>query len=180
MIDSLDIQFLREINLNRPVSLDGLFVLLTDTGPILAALLPIVFILLGFIRQKKQMWSNGLLIGGSYLLSVMISNLLKYLVNRPRPHITYHFIQKLSGAGSSSFPSGHTSDVFSIAMIISLLYPRRLVVVPIFVWAILVGYSRMDLGVHYPSDVVGGALIGVVSAVLAFKLRRQYSARVGV
>ena len=113
------------------------------------------------------------MIAAPYLLSVVISNILKPIVDRPRPFITYHDIQKLSSGGNASFPSGHTSDVFSLAMIVSLLFPKKAVIIPIFIWAALVAYSRMDLGVHYPSDVLGGAVIGICSSICCFRLYRK-------
>ena len=173
MFESLDISILKEINLNRIVELDGLFSLISNSAPIIAPLIPIFIILFGIVKKEKRIWSIGLWIGAPYLLSVIISNILKYTIARPRPFISYPIIQKLSPGGSGSFPSGHTSDAFSIAMILSLLFPRKMVVIPIFLWAILVGYSRMDLGVHYPSDVIGGAIIGVISSLFCFRFYKK-------
>ncbi|HET6991159.1 MAG TPA: phosphatase PAP2 family protein [Bacteroidia bacterium] len=85
---------------------------------------------------------------------------LKYSVNRPRPFVTYPDIIKKGYAGSKSFPSGHTSSAFALATSISLEYPKWYYIVPSYMWACTVGYSRMRLGVHYPSDVFAGAIIG--------------------
>lgn len=175
MLDSLDISLLREINVNRITGLDGVFIFLSGIGPIIAASIPLVFILIGFLKKKREIWFNGIKIAAPYLLSVIISNVIKTNVARPRPFTTFSFIQKLSSGGSGSFPSGHTSDVFSIAMAVSLLYPKPGVVIPIFLWAILVAYSRMDLGVHYPTDVLAGALIGIAAALLCYVLFRYFS-----
>ncbi|HEU4718905.1 MAG TPA: phosphatase PAP2 family protein, partial [Bacteroidia bacterium] len=85
---------------------------------------------------------------------------LKYTVNRPRPFVTYPDIIKKTKAGSKSFPSGHTSSAFALATSVSLAYPKWYVIAPSYAWACAVGYSRMRLGAHYPSDVAAGALIG--------------------
>jgi len=166
--ESIDIAILKFINGERLRELDGFFTFITNSGPIIAALIPIGFILIGVLRKQNHLWQSGILIGIPYLLSILISQILKAAVIRPRPFITYPFIEKLSGGGSSSFPSGHTSDVFSIAVIVCLLYPKRIVIIPLLLWASLVGYSRMDLGVHFPSDVLAGALIGAVCSVFCY------------
>jgi membrane-associated phospholipid phosphatase len=176
-IDSLDISLLREINVNRLSALDGAFIFISQSGPIIAECIPLAFIITGFLKKKKKIWMEGFMIATPYLLAVVILNIVKVFIDRPRPFTSYTYIQKLSEGGSSSFPSGHTSDAFSIAMIVSLFFPKRKIVIPIFLWAILVGYSRMDLGVHYPTDVLGGAIIGIGSSLLCHRLFKQYRNR---
>lgn len=173
MLDSLDISLLRGINVNRITALDGIFIFITQSGPIIAALIPLIFIILGFMKKEREMWMQGFMIAAPYLLSVVITNIVKSIVERPRPFTHYAFIQKLSEGGSGSFPSGHTSDAFSIAMIVSLFFPKPFVIIPIFIWAILVGYSRMDLGVHYPTDVLAGAFVGISSSLFYFWLVKR-------
>jgi membrane-associated phospholipid phosphatase len=173
MLDSLDISLLRQINVNRITALDGIFIFITQSGPIIAAFIPLVFILFGFMKKRREVWMDGFMIAAPYLLAVVLTNTVKAIVARPRPFTTYSFIQKLSDGGSGSFPSGHTSDVFSIAMIVSIFFPRFIVIIPIFIWAMLVGYSRMDLGVHYPTDVVTGAFIGVSSSLFCSWLYKR-------
>jgi membrane-associated phospholipid phosphatase len=177
MLDSLDISLLRQINVNRMTSLDSIFVFITQSGPIIAACIPLVFIITGFLKKKKKIWMEGFMIATPYLLAVVISNVMKAIIERPRPFTSYPFIQKLSEGGSGSFPSGHTSDVFSIAMIVSLFFPKRQIIVPFFLWACIVGYSRMDLGVHYPTDVVAGAVIGISSSLFCNRMFRKYRNR---
>ena len=75
-------------------------------------------------------------------------------------------------AGSWSFPSGHTSSAFALATSLSIVYPKWYVIVPSYLWASSVGYSRMHLGVHYPSDVLAGALVGTGSAFLSHALNK--------
>jgi hypothetical protein len=93
---------------------------------------------------------------------------LKYTVNRPRPATTYWQVNGYGTETSGSFPSGHTSVAFATATALSLKYTKWYVVVPAFAWAGSVGYSRMNLGMHYPSDVVAGALLGAGSAYATY------------
>lgn len=98
---------------------------------------------------------------------------LKYTVNRTRPFVTYpDLIQKDFNIGTKSFPSGHTSFAFALATSVSLCYPKWYVVAPSYIWAFTVGYSRMRLGVHYPTDVLIGALIGSACAWGSWELNR--------
>ncbi|HYM20299.1 MAG TPA: phosphatase PAP2 family protein [Candidatus Kapabacteria bacterium] len=164
--ESIDIDILRTINVDRFTQLDDFFRFLSNTAPYISGIIPLAFILFGLFRKRNDIRRTGLQIASSYLLSVVVSNVLKYIVDRPRPFVTYSFIQKLSYGGSGSFPSGHTSDVFVMATAVSILFPRWFIIVPIYCWAIFVAYSRMDLGVHYPSDVLAGVIVGAGSAIL--------------
>jgi membrane-associated phospholipid phosphatase len=90
---------------------------------------------------------------------------LKSAVHRTRPYEKYpNDVFALSVSGDKSFPSGHTSQAFATATTLALQYRKWWVVVPAFAWAGSVGYSRMYLGKHYPSDVLAGALIGAGSS----------------
>lgn len=102
-----------------------------------------------------------------------ITIILKYSVNRDRPFVTYPDITKKADAVAPSFPSGHTSSAFATATSVSLAYPKWYVIAPSFAWAGTVGYSRMHLGVHYPSDVLAGALIGSGCAFLTYKVNQK-------
>ncbi len=123
----------------------------------------------GFIRHDDTMARNGLAGLTTLALAGGVTLILKYSVNRERPFVTWPDIRKKSKAGSPSFPSGHTSSAFAAATSVSLAYPRWYIIAPSFAWAGTVGYSRMHLGVHYPSDVVAGAIIGSGCAWLHLK-----------
>jgi membrane-associated phospholipid phosphatase len=92
---------------------------------------------------------------------------LKAAIDRPRPYVTYpDIIDPYRFMTSKSMPSGHTSLAFTTATALSLKYPKWYVIAPSYFWACSVGYSRMNLGVHYPSDVLAGAALGAGSAYL--------------
>ena len=111
-------------------------------------------------------------IASSELVAGIITTSIKLAVRRDRPFKTYPDIQKHSDAGSLSFPSGHTSAAFSIATSVSLAFPKWYVIAPSMLWAGTVGYSRMYLGVHYPSDVIVGAIIGAGTSYLCYKANK--------
>lgn len=164
-----DITLLRRINVQRNMKLDNTMKAITATPTWMALGIPATELALGFARHDKQLTQNALAASGTILLNGAVTFGLKAAVNRPRPFVTYPDIQKLSKAGSHSFPSGHTSLAFSTATSLVLAYPRWYVAVPAYAWAGAVGYSRMHLGVHYPSDVLVGALVGTGCALLTHK-----------
>jgi undecaprenyl-diphosphatase len=121
-----------------------------------------VLLILALVKRKKIAWKRFLSVVMVLVSVGLVSQGMKSLINRERPYIDYPVIVKLSDGGGSSFPSGHTMEAFAMAMALSLAFRRRWVVVVLFVWAALVAYSRMLLGVHYPLDVAGGMIIGLM------------------
>lgn len=164
-----DIRMLSEINLNRNKDLDNVFRGITNSVGPLAFGTPVALFAVSLIKDDSVMCRNSFYIGASVISSTIITVILKYSINRPRPYMTYPYIEKAASGGSPSFPSGHTSDAFALATSVSIAWPRWYVIVPSYVWAGAVAYSRMDLGVHYPSDVLAGALIGAGSAYLCYR-----------
>ncbi|MEI6020011.1 MAG: phosphatase PAP2 family protein [Bacteroidota bacterium] len=126
-------------------------------------------------KQIRNAWRSG----ANLLLAGGITTGLKYVVNRPRPFITYpnDIKQRDKGVGPYSFPSGHTTFAFAMATNLSLSYKKWYITVPAYAYASLVGYSRMRLGVHYPSDVLCGALIGIGSGFLVWRLDEWFLAK---
>jgi undecaprenyl-diphosphatase len=155
---------LREINLNRNRYFDGFFILVSATTFYIAYLVPVFMIAYSLITGRTSLRRTSIAAFLAVLASSIVVNILKYLIDRPRPFVTYPELEKLSAGGSPSFPSGHTADAFALATILSLFFPRWPVVIMAYAWALTVGYTRMSLGVHFPGDVLAGAGIGVVSA----------------
>jgi membrane-associated phospholipid phosphatase len=166
---NLDIRILRDINLHRNTHLDGTFKFITNTASPITFGTPVILYGIGFIEKDKDMKDKAIYIGATVITTTVITLILKSSIKRERPFNTYPDIQKLTSGGGYSFPSGHTSDAFSLATSVTLAYPKWYIYVPAFAWASAVGYSRMDLGVHYPSDVLMGAVTGAGSAYLCYK-----------
>lgn len=169
---NLDIRILRQINEHRNISLDPTFKTITNSVSPVSIAAPILVFGTGLIEKDKTIQQKGLVMGASFLTATIISTGLKHAINRTRPFVTYPDIQKVSDGGSPSFPSGHTSDAFATATSLSLAFPKWYVIAPSYTYASLVGYSRMHLGVHYPSDVLAGAVIGAGSAYLCYKAQK--------
>ncbi len=173
MAQNFDIDLLKQINLNRNTKLDRVFMATTNSAAPIAYGIPAVLLAVGFLKKDSLLKLNGLYIGVTAITSAVISSILKYSIKRPRPFETYSFIHNAGEGGSPSFPSGHTADAFALATSVSLAYPKWYVIIPTYTWACAVGYSRMDLGVHYPSDVLAGAIIGAGSAILCYKITKR-------
>ncbi len=159
-----DIEILKAVNENRIVFFDGVFIFITNSAAAIAFGFPGILLVSSFIKKNPPIRRKALTILIPVALSAIFANILKYSINLPRPYKVYPFIEKLSGGGSPTFPSGHTADAFAFAVAVALLYRKPSMVMLLLFWASLVGYSRMCLGVHFPSDVLAGALIGTVFA----------------
>lgn len=171
---NLDIDLLRKINLERNPALDPTFKFVTNSVSPIGLGAPLIVTSIGFIQNDKSLKNKGYYIGATLLTSAVLTTTLKFAIDRDRPFVTYPDIQKLTSAGSPSFPSGHTSEAFATATSLSIAFPKWYVIAPSFLWASAAGYSRMHLGVHYPSDVLVGALIGSGSAWLCHELNKRY------
>lgn len=166
---NLDIDLLKKININRNTAFDPALKSITNTAVPLSIATPVVMYTIGLIQKDSLIKQKALFIGETFLASAFVTIASKSIIKRDRPYVTHPSIQPLSVEGSYSMPSGHTSSAFATATSLSMAFPKWYVVVPSFVWASSVGYSRMHLGVHYPSDVLVGALVGSGSAVLMNK-----------
>ncbi len=119
----------------------------------------------GVINHNEALRQNSLFVASSTAVSYGLMTLIKHIVKRPRPFIQNINIVPVYRAGSTSFPSGHAASTIATATALSMAYPKWYIITPAFLWAGTVSYSRMYLGVHYPTDVGAGALLGAGSAV---------------
>jgi membrane-associated phospholipid phosphatase len=132
----------------------------------------------GFITSDKRLKKDALYISAAFLVNTGITQLTKHAVNRRRPFADYAFIKRRVDEDLwLSFPSGHTSSAFCTATSLSLRYRKWYVIIPIYLYAASVGWGRMYQGVHYPSDVLAGALVGAGSAWLGWKAQKWISAK---
>jgi membrane-associated phospholipid phosphatase len=125
--------------------------------------IPTAVLISGIIENDIHTRQNALYCG-QHCKCLPAQLFIKKLVKRPRPFITDIRLVPVYRPGEYSFPSGHTTSSFSAVTALSRAYPKWYVVAPSFLWAASVGYSRMYLGVHYPTDVSAGAVLGVGTA----------------
>jgi len=120
----------------------------------------ILFVLLNWITTKQLRVLFGLLL--LYAIQSFITYLLKFTVRRQRPLSPEEVKMKVSkGPGEildPSFPSAHTTFSFMMATVLALYFPRYEVI--FFSCAVFIGWTRLYLGLHYPTDVIAGGFLG--------------------
>lgn len=116
----------------------------------------------------------GILVSVALLLDVLTCNvILKPLIARTRPYDVNTAVELLIRAPRDySFPSGHTAASFAAAAALWFADKKKLAI-PALVLAVLIAFSRMYFYVHYPTDVLGGAILGMVCGWLSYKLLSQ-------
>lgn len=129
------------------------------------------------VHTRDPRW---IYLGQGYVLAqlvgpVIIVRALKMVVGRGRPDFIDHSaVTEVAGvtwsAAFHSFPSGHAADLVTSTIFVALLAQRLWVTGVALVWAMAVAWSRVALAKHYPSDVIGGAAIGVIAALGALNL----------
>jgi len=122
-----------------------------------------------FFKKNKLYFMRVIYILISLITSGIINSSIKWLAGRHRPknlfqHDLYGFTFFASGYELNSFPSGHTAVVFCLATAVVILFPRWRI--PAYTTALLIGISRVVITSHFLADVIGGAGVGIISAVI--------------
>ncbi len=166
-IDSAICHFINHILSNS--LLDYIMAFLTEMGSIYFAL-GIGLILL--LSRRKQPSFTGLILIASILLTRLAYEPIKGIVARPRPFEIMEGVHLPCGESLGfSFPSGHTTVAFIVAVILSSHFRKWRKV--FYSLAVTVAISRIYIGVHYPSDVIGGAMVGVAVGLISVALIRR-------
>lgn len=167
-----DVDILKGINPDNPNS--GYWKAMSGSAYFVSAAVPTFLLTEGIIKNDPLLRQKARNVLGSILIELAISESMKSGFNRHRPAETYPgIIFPYRNVYGRSFPSGHTSLVFATAASLSIQYKKWYVTVPAYLWATSVGYSRMYLGVHYPSDVVTGTAVGIGSAYVSQWLNKK-------
>jgi len=129
------------------------------------------------LRYKRKFLIILLFIIAAVTLSDQAALLIKNIVHRPRPchepalSGLVHLVNGRCG-GMWGFVSSHAANSFNVALLSLLLIRKRWFSVSIVIWAAIVGYSRIYLGVHYPGDVICGAAVGTLAGWVMYSLYR--------
>ena len=146
---------------------------LSHSGLILPVGVPTAMGVYALIKKDQPLLKEAIYIGTSVIEALSITMAMKYTFDRQRPYEKYpDLIHPVSTEPDPSFPSGHTAAAFSLATSLSITYPKWYVIAPSAVWACGVGLSRINQGVHYPSDVMTGAAIGIGCAFVNVYVNR--------
>ena len=191
-ITQIDLNILRFIHdsLHFPVLNEIMWFITHLAEPFIAPIYPVIFLAIGIViycRRRKantldESWRDkfdfaklGLMMGVALLFGLIVCNLtLKPLIARPRPYTLdgYADLLMVELQSEKSFPSGHSVAVFEMAFAVAYAtkgHGKKWGIIA-YVLAVLVAYSRLYVGVHYPSDVICGAVIGTVCGILGVLL----------
>lgn len=151
---------------------DGVMIVISGKWPWLP--LYAVLLVMVVIAYRKRWWLVLLCVGTLAVSSDQVSGWVKRSVGRYRPCHNIELQDAINVVdncgGKYGFVSSHAANTFALAMFLSLILRRRWKYFPylIFLWAAIVSYSRIYLGVHYPADITGGALLGILLALIIY------------
>lgn len=130
-----------------------------------------------FLVGKRKL---GLLLILSFLLSGLLAQTIKRIEQKPRPGAYFkqperiHRVDDKLLKGNNSFPSGHTTTAFATFSLLAFSTRNKAVQLFFFIVAVVVGYSRIYVGAHFPEDVLAGAALGFISSYfLCWLLRKK-------
>ncbi len=166
-MNQFEISILLWIQENLRGALDGFWVFVThlgDGGYLWIA----IGVLLLFFKKTRPVGFSVLI---ALLINLFITNIgLKNIIARPRPfNVNPDLVTLIKHPSSFSFPSGHTSGSLTAAMVLYHLMPKK-IGVPAVVLATMIAFSRMYIGVHYPTDVLGGVVVAVIASTLGIMI----------
>jgi undecaprenyl-diphosphatase len=174
MINELDTELFLWLNGHHAPWADAIMTWVTARN----SWIPFYVILLGWIGWQYRRHAWGIV--GSIFVTILTadqftSSFLKPNIQRLRPCYVSELqnqIHNLGGCGGTyGFASSHAANSFGLAMILWLIFKDKHPAFRwVFVWAVLVSYSRIYVGVHYPLDILAGALVGIIAATMSYKI----------
>jgi undecaprenyl-diphosphatase len=156
--------------------LDPLVHLFTQTWPWIPMYLVLVFLLVKTYKTESW-WMLIAVILTITFADQFTSSFMKPFFERLRPCHDPRWAEQIHHYGSCSslfgFASSHAANSFGVATIMTIFLYKKIVQVRwLFIWACLFSYTRIYLGVHYPGDIFVGALVGIMSALVAYKIAK--------
>lgn len=167
---NIDLFYFINDSLKNPL-FDFIMPFVTEMGSFVAMLtICIIVIILSIIFKNKTVKRIALLCLFSLLLADGIALLLKYIILEPRPFVALDNVHLLVVEDDPcSFPSGHTTSTFAVLSVLVFKFRHEFWSVVLILFGIVIGFSRIYVGVHYPLDVLAGCIIGVLSAYFTYR-----------
>ncbi len=171
-------EFFLLLNTDLGRASDYFFQYITNLGD---GLLWIVWLIV-IVKKRKVLLP---LIISSFILTTLFTQIFKYFIlpneKRPSTAITdisqMHFVEGVTLHSINSFPSGHTATAFTFVLLIALIVKRLDILLLSFIVAILVAYSRIYLGQHFPLDIGGGIIVSICSVSLSIFVQKGIERR---
>ncbi len=144
----------------------------------LALGLPAGFYAYGTLAADREAAITGITMACADVGALALTFAVKNIVRRERPYTSYpRCVSAEPEIDRFSFPSGHACGAAVMATYLGLRYPKWFVIAPASGYALYTFYARMNLGVHYPSDILVGALVGSVVGILAYEVQDAIASR---
>jgi undecaprenyl-diphosphatase len=140
----------------------------------LFVVLPIIFYKSKKEKMERFVFAIRVFLSGIFAYVLKLAMVLFY--NRPRPFATHDVVQLVNRSADGSFPSSHAAVAFAVAFLV-FLHNKKYGVAFIFL-AFLVGLGRIYVGVHYPLDIMGGILVGGLSALVVEKISKSFRLKI--
>ena len=178
-IVNIDVAVYQFVDSIMNTALDTVMTIITHLGDTPGILWFVLGICLLIPRKTRKL---GVLLFAGLAVSSLINNVcLKEIIQRPRPYnldpsvwanagYTYEWPGLIKQSSSWSFPSGHTSTSIgaAFALLLGCRKKELAVGIPAFIMSLLIGFSRIYVHVHYPTDVIAGAIVGLISGVIVY------------
>lgn len=165
LVPRLDDRILIDLSEHRTPRQTDFFMFISKYNNLVNVAVPTGVLAAGVIDNDKGTRQNALYIASSSAVNLLFTFAIKHIVKRKRPFQATIKINSVYQPRDYSFPSGHTSSAFATATSLSQVYRKWYVIAPAYLYAGSIGYARMYLGVHYPTDVAAGAILGTSSAL---------------
>jgi len=139
--------------------------------------LPIALLSIWFVARTPNDGRREAVVAGigSTIVAFAVGLVLERILSRPRPFVELGFVPLFPHAPDSSFPSDHT--LVGVALVGPMLWRSPKLGIWLLVWALLVGFARVAAGVHYPTDILGSAILALALAAVVWVATRPVRRR---